>query len=98
MFELQGKLTRPSGEVYDGAWHNGQRQGRGVMVGVDGSKYTGDFYKDDRHGKGSMVDSNGSSYEGDWQYNCRHGLGTYQVNFPIWSRKSFLLLCTPEHT
>lgn len=68
-FELQGKLKLPSGETYDGSWHNGKRSGKGLWVGADGSKYDGEWYKDEKTGKGTFTYRDGSVYSGEWQQN-----------------------------
>jgi len=32
-----------NGEVYDGQWHNGKKNGSGMWKGVDGDSYIGEW-------------------------------------------------------
>ena len=43
MYNGQGILTWPNGDIYEGQWINGQRHGQGILTWVSGDKYAGQW-------------------------------------------------------
>ncbi|CAM9485059.1 unnamed protein product, partial [Hapterophycus canaliculatus] len=71
-----GILTYPTGTVYEGSWHEGQRSGKGTLTYKSGSKYAGDFILGTFHGRGRFESANLKvTYEGWWKdgFICGHG-------------------------
>ena len=67
---------------YEGEFHQGLKQGRGVKTWAWGDRYEGEFIKDRRHGRGMYVwgvDSPwaGERFVGDYVADKREGWGTY---------------------
>ena len=76
----QGTMTWRDGEKYEGQWHGGQMNGRGVVTygpdNVDGLvSFEGDFKDGQRHGRGTMIWRNGTKYEGRWRDGQINGRG-----------------------
>jgi hypothetical protein len=68
-----------SGEIYEGEWFNGNRNGRGIVVYADGLMYEGTWLKGKEHGKGDlMLMDRTVLYSGDWYEGYFHGHGTYR--------------------
>lgn len=61
---------------YEGSYHNGIREGKGIFTHMDGSVKTGTFIKGQLTGKGTVHDKDGNSYEGDFLNYRMHGNGT----------------------
>lgn len=61
--------------MYQGAWRDGKKEGRGMCVWADGAAYDGLWARNFRHGKGKYIFPDGSRYEGMWCNNLRHGYG-----------------------
>ena len=55
-----GKLTQPSGDVYEGSFTDGIRNGEGRVTYADGSVYEGRFTADQRQGQGKFTGAGGS--------------------------------------
>jgi hypothetical protein len=53
-----------SGQVYEGQWVNGKKQGVGKYTFSNGELYDGDYFNNRKHGYGKYTFKNGSSYEG----------------------------------
>ncbi|KAF0699416.1 Aste57867_10024 [Aphanomyces stellatus] len=81
-----GKLRFANGDMYDGEWVDGKRQGRGTFVYADGSRFTGEMVENLFHGFGSLVVADkqhpftgewikGSTYEGYFVHGKKHGKG-----------------------
>lgn len=67
-----------SGEIYEGGWTYGARNGRGVCLYNDGLLYEGNWLQNKEHGKGQLMTSDRKVlYSGDWLDGCFHGHGTY---------------------
>lgn len=67
-----------SGEIYEGQWAYGARQGRGVCVYCDGLMYEGNWNRGKEHGKGELMTGDRRViYSGDWVDGIMHGFGTY---------------------
>eukprot|EP01022_Parablepharisma_sp_SALTPOND_P034880 TRINITY_DN933_c0_g1_i1.p1 TRINITY_DN933_c0_g1~~TRINITY_DN933_c0_g1_i1.p1 ORF type:complete len:494 (+),score=69.56 TRINITY_DN933_c0_g1_i1:742-2223(+) len=71
------ELNLKSGEIYQGEWVCGHRQGKGFLLLGSGDFYVGAFVEDKRQGQGTLKLTNGNFYEGEWQNNKREGKGTY---------------------
>ena len=52
---------------YDGDWHKGYMEGRGVYLFDDDLKYEGEFKASKPHGQGSTTYPGGQSYTGAWK-------------------------------
>ncbi|ORZ41558.1 hypothetical protein BCR44DRAFT_1423058 [Catenaria anguillulae PL171] len=74
----RGRMTWPNGDVYDGNYTGGKRQGQGMYTWKKPkSRYVGEYHDNMRHGQGAMVYPDGSRYKGQWQNGRRHGKGVY---------------------
>ena len=69
---VNGKLTFPSGVVYEGQLVHNYPNGKGKMIWPDGSTFEGQFLNGCRV-NGQFHYPNGVIYEGDFQRNMRHG-------------------------
>lgn len=73
-----GKAQLKNGDIYDGHYKYGKRDGPGVYFFVANSaKYDGSYKEGERHGHGTMTYPDGSRYEGTWDHNKRQGYGRY---------------------
>ncbi|EQC42693.1 hypothetical protein SDRG_00420 [Saprolegnia diclina VS20] len=83
----RGKLRFANGDLYDGEWLDGQRQGRGTFTYVNGATYHGEFSHNLFNGFGVLRVpdlqhpltkewTKGSSYEGGFRDGQKHGKGT----------------------
>ncbi|OQS04793.1 radial spoke protein 1 [Thraustotheca clavata] len=83
----QGKLRFANGDIYDGEWLDGKRQGRGTFTYVNGTQYHGEFDTNLFHGFGAIRVPDmehpltkewikGSSFEGHFLKGRKHGKGT----------------------
>jgi hypothetical protein len=71
----RGVMKQPNGDLYEGPFIDGKRNGKGFETFGPTAKYDG-FYKNDlRHGKGINVGTDGSRYEGDWVNGKPNGVG-----------------------
>jgi len=67
-----------SGEIYEGGWANGARNGIGICVYPDGAMYEGDWLNGREHGKGLLMMSDRTIiYDGEWQDGVMAGKGKY---------------------
>ena len=87
---VEGKMTYPSGETYEGS----RKYGKGKCIFPDKSEYVGEFKDGQIHGHGKMMLGNGGWYEGEWSEGERHGQGK-EVNADgsikhegLWSRNN----------
>ena len=76
-FQGQGCLTFIDGNVYTGAFDNGQMHGTGEYIFANGVTYTGAFQYNKITGSGSYSWSDGSTYVGAVAEGLRHGKGVY---------------------
>jgi hypothetical protein len=67
-----------NGDVFEGNYNRGKREGEGSMKYNDGGYYTGSWANDNIHGRGSYRYLNGDSYDGDWRDGKPHGKGTHK--------------------
>src|SRR5690606_27847137 len=68
-----GKIDYSTGDIYEGDWVNGLREGSGRELMANGDMYIGQFKDNRRNGKG--VFSNGDTYDGEWEDGYLMGQG-----------------------
>ncbi|KAJ3373101.1 Radial spoke head 1 [Allomyces arbusculus] len=74
----KGRNTFPNGDVYEGDYFAGRREGRGIYTWKKPrARYVGGYLENLRHGPGAMVYPDGSRYKGDFKAGKRHGKGIY---------------------
>ena len=70
------KKLMKNGDVYDGDWYEGKKDGFGKMTYANGDIYDGEWEDDCQHGNGKMTYKNDNfEYFGSWSYGQWHGLG-----------------------
>ena len=74
----KGKATWPNGDVYDGAWEDGERTGKGRMLYANGDVYNGDWKDGEPNGQGKMRWANGDKYSGGWKNGKLYGRGSFE--------------------
>merc|ERR1712176_1647100 len=62
----QGKMSWPSGAVYEGGYREGLKCGEGMVTWPDGRVYKGQWENGEQHGRGMEVDINGRIIHGHW--------------------------------
>jgi hypothetical protein len=67
----------PNGDVYDGEWEDGMKQGQGTLTYAQGGSYEGEWSNNMRNGYGVNEWPNGDRYAGHWDDNKRHGKGKF---------------------
>ena len=67
-----------SGNVYEGNFSDGLKEGTGVYRRANGDSYVGSFKNDKMEGKGVLTWANGSSYDGDWKNDLKEGTGVFR--------------------
>ena len=75
--EGPGRLTHPSGDSYDGMWHDDKFHGQGTYIWADGAKYIGEWKQGVQDGYGIYFYTNGDKYTGYFRSNKFHGKGKY---------------------
>jgi hypothetical protein len=73
----RGIMIFPSGDVYDGEFGGGRRNGQGVFTFHDGTRYTGQFKNDDYNGHGKMTFPNSDVYDGEFRDGKYNGQGVF---------------------
>ncbi|HEY6599017.1 MAG TPA: hypothetical protein VIZ30_06885, partial [Pseudomonadales bacterium] len=68
-------IELPNGDVYDGEFQNGKRNGRGTFTWADGNRYVGEYRDDEMQGKGTYYWPDGRTYEGGFVKDLRQGQG-----------------------
>lgn len=66
-------MTWNNGDVYEGSFVNGTRDGQGSLHFADGSYYYGEWKSDLMHGQGLRRFQNGNTYKGAYQNGKRQG-------------------------
>lgn len=69
-------IEYPNGDVYDGAFRDGKRHGKGYMLYADGDSYFGSWEDDKKCGHGITP-----CFDGQFLDNMRHGFGYYISKF-----------------
>ncbi|TPX67720.1 hypothetical protein SpCBS45565_g03604 [Spizellomyces sp. 'palustris'] len=74
----RGKNIFPNGDIYEGTYLNGSRNGFGVYKWKKTrARYSGEYKDNLRDGQGDFVYPDGSKYRGQFKEGKRHGQGTY---------------------
>ena len=76
----RGRFAYNNGEVYEGEWILGKREGKGYFKFSSG-EYRGTFKADKMHGKGVLNMYNGIIYEGEFLDGIPNGQGKYKDAF-----------------
>jgi len=71
------KKVYVNGDMYEGDWKDGNRDGNGYYVSVIGWYYEGGWKDNKKHGQGKYESKDGSVYEGEWLDGKRNGKGKY---------------------
>jgi len=94
-----GKAVFPNGDVYDGSYAKGLREGSGKYVYAGApppeegeeppppvATYDGSWKNGNKSGTGIITYADGSKYQGQWSKGKRHGMGAfYYANGDIYS-------------
>ncbi len=73
----RGIMIFPNGDIYDGEFANGKRNGTGTFKFHDGTKYTGQFEDDFYNGHGTMTFPNGNVYDGQFRHGKYDGQAVF---------------------
>ncbi|KAI9172992.1 hypothetical protein H9P43_007123 [Blastocladiella emersonii ATCC 22665] len=74
----KGRNTFPNGDIYEGEYSVGRREGTGTYTWKKPrALYVGGYRANVRHGAGAMVYPDGGRYRGEWALGRRHGAGLY---------------------
>ena len=71
------KFAWDSGDRYEGAWKNGDMNGKGTYYYADGNLYEGQWKEGNRQGEGTLTWFDGQQYTGQWKDDTMSGLGKY---------------------
>ena len=76
---INGKTKKEysSGDMYDGEFVNGLKEGKGIYNYSNGDLYIGLFSKGEKEGFGVYYYNNGDTYEGIFSHNEKNGKGKY---------------------
>jgi len=72
-----GKMVYTNGDIYEGGFVNGKKEGLGSHTFKNGQVYLGQFYDNLRNGNGKFTFSDGNIYEGRFINDNFIGQGTY---------------------
>lgn len=73
-----------SGDLFQGNFMNGLKNGHGNIHYYNGDKYVGNFFKDEIHGVGKYISGNGYIYEGNFIFGNLFGSGKmYNMNLDL---------------
>ncbi len=70
--------TYPNGEIYEGSYVEGIREGDGTYRFLNGNVYSGKWRENRKHGMGKMTYSGKGEYNGLWENGRRHGEGVFK--------------------
>lgn len=73
----RGKMLYANGNIYEGDFVNGKREGLGTSTFTNRATYTGQYSKGLFHGKGKYNYPDGGVYEGNWVDGRIEGQGIY---------------------
>ena len=59
-------MVANKGDIYDGEFIEGKKQGMGVLIKENGDKYEGNFDNDIENGEGKLTKQNGEVITGVW--------------------------------
>ena len=76
---VQGRVRCrwPSGEVYEGDWKDGKRNGNGTYTFADGGVFVGEYKDSKKNGKGTFTYADGAVFVGEYKDGKRNGKGTF---------------------
>ena len=63
----KGIFSYSNGDMYNGDWKNGVKEGKGTYKYHNGDKYIGDWKSDYKEGQGICIYGNKDKYEGGWK-------------------------------
>ncbi|GEM_PF-6594410 len=63
------RVELEDGDVYEGYFQNGKKNGHGTYTWSNGDVFDGDWMDGKRTGKGKITWSNGASFDGEWKDN-----------------------------
>ena len=72
-----GKFIYDDGDIYEGDFVNGKREGQGTYTSKSGKVHIGRFANNQPNGKGKLKYPDGENYEGDFVNGKFEGQGTY---------------------
>ena len=64
--------------MIDAEWHDGKRNGPGLMVFRDGTRYEGNWRNGLPDGEGRLILADGASVKGSWKQGCFND-GTHRM-------------------
>ncbi|KOO27401.1 phosphatidylinositol-4-phosphate 5-kinase [Chrysochromulina tobinii] len=67
-----------SGDVYEGEWRAGKKEGRGTLWHANGDVYEGEFKAGNMEGHGTFRYASGDVYDGEWKAGKKEGRGKYR--------------------
>ena len=67
-----------SGDVYEGEWKAGKKEGRGTLWHANGDVYEGEFKAGNMEGRGTFRYASGDVYDGEWKAGKKEGRGKYR--------------------
>jgi DNA polymerase III epsilon subunit-like protein len=71
----KSNTTSIDGEIFDGYYKDGMKDGMGILIFANGNKYEGEFKEGKYNGKGILTYSNGYKYEGNFFDSYYDGYG-----------------------
>ena len=69
----KGRLVMGNGDIYEGDFVKGKRQGYGVLTLKSGEKYEGQWFNNEQHGRGIYYYINNNRYDGLWYRDYKEG-------------------------
>jgi hypothetical protein len=91
-FDGKGIFYFKNGDIYEGGYKNGFREGYGTYKYANGEKFEGDFIKGKADGFGIVYYKNGYYYKGNWKNDLKEGKGEYYnpktktITYGVWSK------------
>ena len=70
--------TYTNGEIYEGDFNDGIREGNGTYRYLNGNVYSGKWKDNRKHGIGKMTYDERGEYNGFWENGRRHGEGIFK--------------------
>ncbi len=79
-YRRKGKYTSINGDLYDGEFENGSKNGKGTLYFINGNIYSGEFKNDKMDGYGTLTLKNGNKYNGSFKEDRKNGHGILVKN------------------
>ena len=73
---VNGTIEYSNGDVYEGTFASGVKEGTGVYTFADGSVYSGSFSGDKKHGAGEYSYASGDLFVGTYENDLKSDFGT----------------------